>query len=128
MDFRLRPGERMIRYFRPAHEGLYYLPWSYDGSGWREFPQEFAQYKIRTADGPRSQKDHRQWATGRIEYEPPRSFAPSFTIDMPSPYVIIDASFTMTADLAAGQTLTVATSTDGGRTWTVEAVYRFLRP
>ena len=70
MDFVLRPGERMIRYFHPESPQLYYLPYEFDGTSWREFPQEMAEYHIRTNDGPRSQKDNRTWGTGRIEYRP----------------------------------------------------------
>ena len=53
MDFVLRPGERIIRYFHPESNQLYYLPYQFDGTAWREFPQEIAQYQIRTSDGPR---------------------------------------------------------------------------
>ncbi|MGH9667735.1 MAG: hypothetical protein ACRD9L_25235, partial [Bryobacteraceae bacterium] len=128
MDFVLRPGERMIRYYRPQPPGLYYLPYKFDGTAWREFPQEIAHYHIRTADGPKSQKDHRTWATGKIEYRPPLSGLktgartggdPTLIVPMPCPYVIIDAQFTMDVDLpASGDALAIDTSVDGGRTWT----------
>ena len=61
MSFELRPGERLIRYFRPEPAGLYYLPYKSTGRAWEEFPQEVAEYQIKTADGPRSQKDERRW-------------------------------------------------------------------
>jgi hypothetical protein len=121
MDYMLRPGERMIRYFHPADDRLYYLPWRNDGSKWREFPQEISAYRIRTADGPASQKDSRRWATGRIEYRPPDSDKPTFVVDMPSPYVIIGAAFRMNARVGADDVLRVETSTDAGRTWTEAA-------
>jgi len=70
MEFVLRPGERLIRYFKPESKGLFYLPFWFDGRGWAEFPREIAQYNIRTVDGPKSQKDSRAWATGRLEYTP----------------------------------------------------------
>jgi hypothetical protein len=70
MEFVLRPGERLIRYFKPESEGLFYLPFKFDGKNWAEFPREIAQFNIRTVDGPRSQKDSRAWATGRLEYSP----------------------------------------------------------
>jgi hypothetical protein len=70
MEFVLRPGERLIRYFKPEFQNLYHLPFSYDGKDWREFPRESAQYKIRTEDGPKSQKDNRYWSTGCLEYTP----------------------------------------------------------
>lgn len=120
MDFILRPGERMIRYFHPESPQLYYLPYQFDGTAWREFPQEIAQYHIHTNDGPHSQKDNRKWATGRIEYRPRlQTQGSSVEFDMPCPYVIIDAQFTMSAELPSKEdTLSVATSVDGGRTWT----------
>jgi hypothetical protein len=120
MDFALRPGERMIRYFHPESPQLYYLPYQFDGTAWREFPQEIAEYHIRTTDGPRSQKDKRGWATGRIEYRPRLQAQQSLAeFDMPCPYVMIDAQFTMSANLPSKKdTLSIATSVDGGRTWT----------
>jgi hypothetical protein len=73
---------------------------------------------VRTADGPRSQKDDRTWATGRIEYRPPVDARESAIYDVRSPYVVIDAEFQFNAALASpGQSLKVETSTDGGRTW-----------
>lgn len=131
MSFTLRPGEKMIRYYRPEARGLYYLPFKYDGSSWQEFPQEVAQYQIKTNDGPKSQKDERIWATGRIEYRPtqPVRFDPmasrgdaSIVFRMPCPYVIIDANFSVHATLAAaGDQLKAETSINEGRTWTEAA-------
>jgi hypothetical protein len=122
MDFVLRPGERIVRYFRPTPEGLYYLPYKFDGATWHEFPQEVEFYKIRTVDGPQSQKDARRWATGLQEYRPPISAAPTTIYRMPCPYVIIDASFSMTVTLlTAADRLVLETSVDDGRTWTAAA-------
>jgi len=70
MDFVLRPGERLIRYFEPESKTAFYLPYKSAGDDWGEFPREIAEYAIRTEDGPRSQRDNRTWATGRIEYKP----------------------------------------------------------
>ena len=118
MDFVLRPGERMIRYYKPEKPGLYYLPYKYDGRQWSEFPREVAQYKIRTVDGPHSQRDGRLWGTGVIEYKPPViPTASPAVIEVSSPYVIIDAEFTMRAAMARGEELSIETSTDGGRAW-----------
>src|SRR4051794_549657 len=118
MDFVLRPGEKLIRFFAPEEPGLFYLPYKFDGKRWSEFPNEVAEYHIRTADGPRSQKDTRLWATGRIEYTPPAPNQAVTVIDMPSPYVIIDARFTMRPELASESSwLRVDASIDGGRTW-----------
>ena len=70
MDYVLRPGERLIRFYKPESKDLFYLPFKYDGRNCTEFPREVAQYNIRTEDGPRSQKDNRLWSTGRLEYKP----------------------------------------------------------
>ena len=70
MDYVLRPGERLIRFYKPESKDLFYLPFKYDGRDWTEFPREVAQYNVRTGDGPRSQKDNRLWSTGRREYKP----------------------------------------------------------
>jgi len=124
-EFVLRPGERLIRYFHPERLGLFYLPYKFNGQEWKEFPQEIAEYQIRTADGPRSQKDERLWGTGRIEYRPPVTAAAVQVFSVQSPYVIIDAEFQLTAALAStSQSVTVETSTDDGRTWIAAAALR----
>jgi hypothetical protein len=152
MQYVLRPGERLVRYFQPEEPGLFYLPFRRDGKGYQEFPREVSRYNIRTEDGPKSQRDARRWATGRIEYSPVLSdrgayfpaFGPGFNenlrlpepgaaplltrrsagqtaravFEMSSPYVILDAKVSLEASLeAAGHSLEVETSTDGGRTW-----------
>ncbi|HEY3130515.1 MAG TPA: hypothetical protein VGL91_13725 [Acidobacteriota bacterium] len=70
MDFVLRPGERLTRYFSAEAENLFYLPFKFDGKTWQEFPEEVERYQIHTKDGPKSQKDNRRWSTGRLEYIP----------------------------------------------------------
>jgi hypothetical protein len=84
MDFVLRPGERLIRYFEPGNGNLCYVPYKFVGGKWEEFPREFSRWNIRTVDGPKSQKDGRRWATGRIEYTPVLSdrtaYYPSFGV------------------------------------------------
>ena len=126
MAFTLRPGERLIRYFRPEEPGLFYLPYKRTEKGWEEFPQEVAQYQIRTADGPRSQKDNRGWSTGRLEYTPALSDPRAYYSRVPgeavfqvvSPYVIIDARFSLELDLPSNaETVQIETSTDGGKSW-----------
>jgi hypothetical protein len=120
MDFVLRPGEKLIRFFEPEKPDLFYLPYRFDGKHWTEFPQEFAEYHIRTADGPHSQKDDRLWATGRIEYTPPSvPVRRVIVIEMPSPYVIINAQITIGAKLPDNASLRVETSTDDGDKWTL---------
>jgi hypothetical protein len=82
MDFVLRLGEKLFRFYRPESDALFYLPYTSDGQRWEEFPKEVPQYQIRTGDGPQSQRDARRWSTGRIEYRPPlgdrRSYFPVF--------------------------------------------------
>ncbi|MGH9617934.1 MAG: hypothetical protein ACRD28_14435, partial [Acidobacteriaceae bacterium] len=127
LDFVLRPGERMIRYFRPASQDLFYLPYTYDGKDWKILP-DFAEFKLKTSTGPRSEKDKRTWATGKILYHPAEITSgvtarhgsdATYTFSMPSPYVIIDANFSVQANLpTAEDKLTAATSTNGGRSWT----------
>ncbi len=123
MNFALRPGERMIRYFEPESPDLFYLPYKFNGTAWQEFPREFSEFKIRTVDGPRSQKDGRLWATGRIEYRPPlpkeqSTNATTLEVNMPCSYVIIDAQFAMNVNLASSSNaVRVQTSIDDGQTW-----------
>lgn len=119
MDFVLRPGERMIRYFEPERDDLYYLPYAYDDGRWQEFPREVPRWNIQTEDGPKSQKDRRRWATGRIEYRPSVAGAgESAVFEVASPYVILGAQFIVTGALSKpGATWTLDTSTDGGHTW-----------
>jgi hypothetical protein len=122
MNFELRPGERLLRYFQPEDDRCY-LPYKFTGQAWEEFPQEVAQYQIKTANGPRSQKDQRRWSTGRIEYRLPMTPETTKVYEVRSPYVIIDAQFEFDVVLASAlQTLTVATSTDDGRTWLTASV------
>jgi len=125
LDFVLRPGERLIRYYHPEKAGLFYLPYKFDGREWKEFPQEIAEYQIRTPDGPRSQKDERMWGTGRIEYHPPMTGAAEQIFRVQSPYVIIGAEFEIGATLASeSQSVTLETSTDEGRTWVAAGVVK----
>jgi hypothetical protein len=118
MGFVLRPGEKLTRFFQPEAPSLFYLPYTYDGKQWREFPQEVPRYKIRTADGPRSQKDDRTWGTGRIEYTPPKiGDDRTLVFEMPSPWVVIDAKVAADVKLASAESsLSVETSVDG-RSW-----------
>ena len=120
MDVALRPGERMVRYFEPERDGLYYLPYACEGDGCREFPREVARWNIRTEDGPKSQKDHRRWATGKLEYRPEVAGAgESAAFDVVSPYVTIGAEFRVSGALSVpGAAWRIDTSTDGGRSWT----------
>jgi hypothetical protein len=130
MDFVLRPGERITRYFHPTPAGLFYLPYTYNGSQWNVLP-DLAQFHISIENGPHSEKDNRTWATGKIEYRPAgngdatveqHGLDTVITFSMPSPYVIIDASFTLQASLPnVSDRLTAATSIDGGHTWTESA-------
>ena len=117
-DFVLRPHERMVRYFQPEQSDVFYLPYKFDGSNWSEFPKDVPEYNVRVADGPKSEKDTRRWATGTLEYRPPISAGPTQVVDVESPYVIIDAAFNLQLDLPSPkQQVTLETSVDGGRTW-----------
>jgi len=125
MDFVLRPGERLIRYFKPETESAYYLPYKWQGKEWAEFPQEIKAYAIRTEDGPKSQKDARRWATGALEYRPPVSSEAEAVYEVLSPYVIIDSEFQLNLTMeSAVQTIQLFTSTDNGRTWAIAATLR----
>lgn len=152
MDFRLRPGERMIRYFG-AEEGLFYLPYSLEEKGWQETPSEIPKYNILTKNGPRSLRDVRDWATGRLEYRPVLWDRPAYddavnlllpdakqagarvtlqkgaasgaaTFAVQSPYVLIDAQFSVDASLREGAELAWETSVDNGATWDPAAVLK----
>lgn len=126
MDFVLRPGEKMIRYFAPTPANLSYVPHAFDGKDWEVSP-DIAHWNMKTTNGPRSEKDHRMWATGEIEYRPAgtgdaailkHGSDTTYTFSMPSPYVIIDANFSVQASLpSASDKLVAETSVDGGRTW-----------
>ncbi|MBL0156851.1 MAG: hypothetical protein IPP47_07070 [Bryobacterales bacterium] len=125
MDFVLRPGERLIRYFKPETEGAYYLPYKWQGKEWAEFPQEIRTYAIRTEDGPKSQKDARRWATGALEYRPLVSSEAEAVYEVHSPYVVIDAEFQLNLTMeSAAQSIQLSTSTDNGRTWATAATLR----
>jgi hypothetical protein len=144
MEFVLRPGERLIRYFSPERPDLCYLP----------------QFQpARTENGPHSHTDDRRWATGRVEYTPvladvaayypefgrgfnsnlrlPRrgasteltrldgGSAGSAVFEMPSPYVIIDSRLNLRARLeTVQQTLMAEFSVDGGKSWSRAGLLR----
>ena len=143
MEFVLRPGEKMSRYFG-AEAGVFYLPYERGEKAWQEFPKDEPQYNIFVQNGPRSVHDTRDWGSGRLEYEPPLwlrsayfaadklqtpgktgeplSIAPGASrgtaiFDIRSPYVLIDAEFLMNITVAEGAELRLETSTDNGLTW-----------
>lgn len=125
MDFVLRPGERMIRYYSQANSNLRYLPYTTDGQHWQEFAKDY-DASLLVKNGPRSEKDPRRWSTGLIEYHPllrsssDKTSETQIVYSMPSPYVIFGARFSMFASLlSAEQSLVVETSTDAGHTWTL---------
>ncbi|MEO6829772.1 MAG: hypothetical protein ABI164_08160, partial [Acidobacteriaceae bacterium] len=130
MDFVLRPGERLIRYFHTTPAGLFYLPYTFDGKKWSVL-HDLAQFHISIPNGPRSEKDKRTWATGKIEYRPSgtgdavvakHGHNTTFTFSMPSPYVIIGGDFSAQVGLPSAEDKLVAeTSVDGGRSWTNSA-------
>lgn len=124
MDFVLRPGESMVRFYRQPDAAVRYLPYRTDGKTWQEFTRDYNS-SLLVKNGPKSEKDTRRWSTGVIEYRPMEVVAVQVSpgvlqaeYSMPSPYVILGAKFSMTLSLAgADQQIGVETSTDGGHTW-----------
>jgi hypothetical protein len=123
MDFVLRPGERIVRYYNQADPSLRYLPYTTADQHSQEFAKDYDS-SLLVKNGPKSEKDSRRWSTGLIEYHPPiRSSSDKLpetqvVYSMPSPYVIFDASFSMSASLPdAAQTLSVETSINSGHSW-----------
>ena len=146
MSFALRPGER-VEFFHRSAKGDFFLPFKFDGADWSEFPKPVPAYRIRTEDGPKSQKDAREWGTGVFEYTPDLSertaYYPRFgrgfndgvalgdkqgtgvlsgdstaIFEVSSPWVIYRAQFELIGDLPGeGDRWSLATSTDEGRTW-----------
>ncbi len=95
MDYELRPGEKLTLFYEPECKGLFYLPYKQAHGEYVEFPREIAEYDIRTADGPHSQKDKRRWGTGRFEYVPQLSHRESF-------YPVVGGGFNQNLRLPAG--------------------------
>ena len=146
MSFALRPGER-VEFFHRGAKGDFFLPFKFDGADWSEFPKPVPAYRIRTEDGPKSQKDAREWGTGVFEYTPDLSdraaYYPRFErgfnesvalgdkqgagvlcgdstaiFEVSSPWVIYRAQFELIGDLPGeGDRWSLETSTDEGRTW-----------
>lgn len=124
MDFTLRPGERIIRYYRQPDNAIRYMPYATDGNQWREFPKDVGSI-LQIKNGPRSEKDQRRWSTGLIEYKPTdaaiqksETTPGTAVIAMPSSYVIFGATFSAQVSLAEGESLLAETSIDDGHTWT----------
>ena len=133
MDFILRPGERLVRYYNQPDAALRYLPYTTDGREWHEFTKDY-DTSLLVKNGPKSEKDARRWSTGFIEYRPDekalksavRSDGEQVQADysMPSPYVIIGARFSMSLVLSSEQMISVETSIDDGHTWTQASTRR----
>jgi hypothetical protein len=127
MDFVLRPGERMIRYYESNQQSPRYLPYKDVDNKWDEFPKNVGEI-LMVRNGPRSEKDERRWSTGKLEYRPdtaaqkraltPEAKTPTWVYRVSSPYVLIDAKFLMELNLASDAHLQVDTSVDDGHTWT----------
>ena len=122
MDFTLRPGERMIRFYKPGEQALRYLPYHRDDSAWQEFPKDWSDI-LQVKNGPLSEKDDRRWSVGLLEYRPDAAAQHAAHRDgawiyrVLSPYVLLDAQFQ-----ADGTALHAETSLDDGRTWTPATV------
>lgn len=127
MDFTLRPGERMIRFYDAGPTGQRYLPYRNTAGKWEEFPKNWSDI-LQVKNGPLSEKDTRRWSTGLLEYAPDavaqraalqaHAGSPAWVYRVDSPYVLVDAQFQ--AELPAGSpasTLHAETSIDDGHTW-----------
>ncbi|MBI5086289.1 MAG: hypothetical protein HZB13_17040, partial [Acidobacteria bacterium] len=151
MDFVLRPGETMTRYFDPETPKTYYLPYKWTEKGWQQFPTPHPDYGIFTANGPESYVDARRWASGRLEFKPalwaPASFLRTENLRLPdpalgeeafavadatspaaavfevqSPYAIINGRFDLRVVLPdETAAIRMEISTDLGVTWQTEA-------
>ncbi|WP_263418113.1 hypothetical protein [Terriglobus albidus] len=128
MDFTLRPGERMIRYYEPGEYASRYMPYHRDGSTWQEFPKDIGEILL-VKNGPRSEKDERRWSVGVLEYRPDAAAqragngkAGEWTYRIASPYVLIDAQFIADAGSIG---LQAETSADDGHSWTPVVVNTF---
>jgi len=111
MSFRAAsPGERLIRYFQPETFWRLLSALQDDGPGMGGISAgRIAEYQIKTADGPRSQKDAQ--ANGRLgfwKYRIPIHGEAMPVFEVHSPYVIVDARFEFYAVLTEeSQTLLV---------------------
>lgn len=121
MDFTLRPGERMIRYYDAGAAAPRYLPYRNEDGKWQEFPKDWSDI-LQVKNGPLSEKDDRRWSIGVLEYRPDaaaqnaaRTSGGEWIYRIASPYVLVDAQFRM--DGAAGGGLQADISTDDGHTW-----------
>jgi hypothetical protein len=135
MDFMLRLGEKMVRYYHAPNPGDRYMPYKLVDGVWKEFPNDTGKVLL-VKSGPRSEKDYRRWSVGLLDYVPPPDAQQqaselagvngSAIYAVTSPYVIIDAQFALQADLQKSQSLSVETSTDDGHTWTPAATLQGL--
>lgn len=118
MDFTLRPGERMIRYYNPGQQAARYMPYHHEDGAWLEFPKDWSSI-LQVKNGPLSEKDDRRWSVGVLEYRPDAAAQHAaeqkgdWVYRISSPYVLVDAQFQ--ADSAG---LHAETSLDDGHTWT----------
>ena len=126
MDFTLRPGERMIRYYQAGDQAPRYMPYYRDENSWREFPKDTGEILL-VKSGPRSEKDERRWSVGVLEYRPDisaqiaaRSQHREWTYRVTSPYVLLNADFS--AKITSAEGLQAETSIDDGHSWTPAVV------
>ena len=121
MDFTLRPGERMIRYYDAGKAAPRYLPYRREDGAWHEFPRDWSEI-LQVRNGPLSEKDERRWSIGLLEYRPDaparraaHGSAAEWIYRVASPYVLVDAAFRIDGAVPAG--LQADLSTDDGHTW-----------
>jgi len=129
MDFVLRPGEQIVRYYANPDRSLRYMPYVKENASQREFPKDIGTI-LTVNNGPRSEKDTRYWSTGRIEYSPTASAIEKSMLSatvaefrMNSPYVILGASFQGRSPNAGS--IKVETSIDDGKTWLTGSTSEF---
>ena len=126
MSFELRPGERLIRYFKPEPAGAYYLPYKFDGPRVGGIPA--GDCAISDQDGGRTATARKTIDAGRrvCSNTASRSDGDAQSVfEVHSPYVIVDAQFQFDAvPTSERQTLTVETSTDDGHTWSPAGTLR----
>lgn len=74
----------LLRYFKPQSRDSYYLPYRFNGIGWQEFPQELAEFHIRT-DVPTD----RSYPAGPVE---PGGLTDKWLSDFPNLYADMSAN------------------------------------
>lgn len=130
MDFTLRPGERMIRFYDAGATAERYMPYHDREGKWQESPKDYSSI-LQVKNGPVSEKDERRWSTGVLEYKPTAGAQAAaqknhdgvaeWVYQVASPYVLVDAEFRATLSNSSSSGLHAETSIDDGHTWVTAA-------